>query len=282
MRLLLSLLAFASLALAQSGRIVSAAPSSTEVLFALGLGERVVGVTSYCRFPPEARRLPKIGSYMRPNAEAILRLKPDLVILQTENAQIEERLARVGVRTVVVKNRNLRELLDSILVIGRAAGAEARAVALTSRIEQELDAIRRKTAGRARRSLLFIVGRTPGRLEGLIAAGRGSHLHELIEIAGGRNALGDVAVPYPRISLETTLRLDPDVVVDMGDMGDTTAVTESHKRAVVRLWSKWSSLQAARKNRVYAVASDIYVVPGPRVVEAVRAFARMLHPEANF
>jgi iron complex transport system substrate-binding protein len=219
---------------------------------------------------------------MRPNAEAILRLKPDLVILQTENAQIEEHLSRVGARTVVVKNRSLRDLLDSILVIGRAAGAVERAAALTSRIEQELDAIRRKTAGRARRTLLFIVGRTPGRLEGLIAAGRGSHLHELIEIAGGRNALGDVAVPYPRISLETTLRLDPDVIVDMGDMGDTTAVTESHKQAVVRLWSERSGLRAARENHVYAVSSDIYVVPGPRVVEAVRAFARMLHPEVKF
>jgi len=120
--------------------------------------------------------------------------------------------------------------------------------------------------------LLFIVGRTPGTLEGMIAVGRGSFLNELIRIAGGRNVFSDSPVTYPSISMESVVRLAPDVVVDMGDMSETTGVTEAHKRAVTQLWKSQPGVRA----NIHAVASDIFVVPGPRIAEAAEAFAKML------
>jgi iron complex transport system substrate-binding protein len=129
--------------------------------------------------------------------------------------------------------------------------------------------------------MMFVVGRSPNRLDGLIVMGRASYLNEVIEIAGGENVFRDAAAPYPQVSLEEVLARNPDVIVDMGDMAQTIGVTEEHRRAVAALWERMSSLAAARQKRIHAVASDIYVVPGPRVVDAAKAFFEMLHPGAK-
>jgi iron complex transport system substrate-binding protein len=263
-------------------RIVSTSPSVTEALYALGLGDRVVGVSAHCHYPPEAMKKPKIGSYMTPSVEAIVKLSPDLVILQKVPNQVDASLKRLGMNVLVVDHGDLGSMLESIRIIGRAAGAEARATALTVSIRKRLDAIRARTLALPRRTLLFIVGRTPGRLEGMVAVGKGSYLNNLIEIAGGRNVLADSIAPYPKISLETVIGRDPDVIVDMGDMANTTEITEQHRRSVVELWHRQGSLKSVRNRQVFAVASDIFVVPGPRMVDAALAFARMLYPEVRF
>jgi iron complex transport system substrate-binding protein len=272
------LLAVAASVAAQPRRIVSTAPSITETLFALGLGDRVVAVSQFCHYPPEATRLPKVGSYMKPNVEAIVGLRPDLVILEANMPDsVAGQLERMKLPTLQVAHGTLDKIFAGIRDIAARAGVPERGAKLEADIRARLEAVRRRTAGRPRRSLVFIVGRSPGALEGLIAVGKGSYLNELIAIAGGVNALGSNALPYPKLSLESVLGLNPDVLVDMGEMAETTGVTEAQKEAVVALWRRRSTLKA----RVYAVASDIFVVPGPRVVEAVEAFARMLHPEAK-
>jgi ABC-type Fe3+-hydroxamate transport system substrate-binding protein len=129
--------------------------------------------------------------------------------------------------------------------------------------------------------MMFVAGRAPGRLEDLIVVGRGSHLHELIEIAGAANAFGDVAAAYAKVSFEQVLARDPDLIVDMGEMAQTVGVTEADQRAVVALWERQPALAAVKQRRVFAVASDIFMVPGPRVVEAAQALSRMAHPEAG-
>ncbi|MFN0167291.1 MAG: ABC transporter substrate-binding protein [Bryobacteraceae bacterium] len=262
-------------------RIISTAPSITETLFALGLGDRVIGVSNYCHYPQEATARPKVGSYLRPNVETIVALKPDLVILQKIPNGSAEQLERMDIRALVVEHGNLAGMFAAIRAIGGATGVSPKAEALIREMDAQLGRIRARTRNLSRRSLLFVVGRAPGRLEGLIAVGKGSYLNELMDAAGGQNALADSISEYPRISLETVLARNPDVVVDMGDMADTTSVTESHKQAVVALWSQRPSLKAVAGKRVFAVASDIFVVPGPRVAEAALAFARMLHPEAG-
>ncbi len=120
---------------------------------------------------------------------------------------------------------------------------------------------------------------TRAALEDLIAAGAGSYLGELIALAGGVNVFGDAPVPYSKIGLEEILARNPDVIIDMGEMAQTVGVTEAQKREVVALWSRYPKLRAVEKGRVFAVASDIFVVPGPRVTEAARQIAAMLHPE---
>jgi iron complex transport system substrate-binding protein len=278
MRLLIPLLCALSAA-AQPARIVSTAPSITETLFALGLGDRVVGVSSYCHYPPEVAKRTRVGTYLKPNAEIIARLRPDLVIIQKLGNDLAGQMRALKVQVAEVDNGDLARSLESMRVIGRAAGAPDRAEALVARIRRELDAIRAASTGRPRRTL-FVVGRTPGRLEGIVGAGRGAYLDELIAIAGGANVLAGSAIPYTRISLETVVRLNPEVLIDMGEMAETTGVTEERKQAVARLWRSQPALAAVRENRVYAVASDIYVVPGPRMVDAAREIARMIRGEA--
>ncbi len=263
-------------AFAAPQRIVSTAPSFTETLFAIGAGDRVVGVSSYCHYPEAANKLPRLGSYLQPNVEVIARLRPDLVLVHAEQKTTLSQLAGLGIKTLAIKNTNLEETLRSALEIGAAVGLAEQGAALEKSIRAKLAAIEKRSAGKTPRTLLFIVGRTPGRLDGMIAVGKGSFLNEVIRIAGGKNVLFDSPVAYPRISMEAVLRLAPDVIVDMGDMAVTTGVTEEHKRSVVKLWESRQAIRAVTKKKVFAVAADIFVVPGPRVAEAAEAFAAML------
>ena len=261
---------------AQTVRVVSTAPSFTETMFAMGAGDRVAAVSTYCHFPPEVNKLPRVGSYLQPNVEAIARLKPDLVLVHAEQPKALAQLEGLKIRTLAVRNTTLEETLTSATQIGRAIGMAKQGENLERRLREKLSAIEKQNAGRTR-TLLFIVGRTPGRLDGLVAVGSSSFLNDVIRIAGGRNVLFDSKVAYPRLSLEAVLRLDPDVIVDMGDMAETVGVTEEHKRSVVRLWEAQKGIRAVEQRKVFAVAADIFVVPGPRVVEAAEAFAAMLH-----
>lgn len=269
------------LLLAGAQRIVSTAPSVTEMLYALGLGDRVAGVTTFCRYPSEAARKPKIGDYLRPNLETIVALQPDLVIVETTGVRRVERLPGLKLKVLEVDDGTLAGIYESIRRIGAAAGVADRAAALCARMQAALGEIRRRTAALPRRRMMFVAGRAPGRLEDLIVVGRGSHLHELIETAGAANAFGDVAAAYAKVSFEQVLARDPEVIVDMGEMAQTVGVTEADKRAVVALWERQPALAAVRQRRVFAVAADLFVVPGPRVVEAAQALARMAHPEAG-
>lgn len=263
------------------GRIVSTAPAATEILFALGLGDRVVGVTQFCNYPPEAKTKPRVGTFLQPNLEVIVALRPDLVIIQKNPVQLGERLAAMGLRTLEVDQPTVEAVFDSIRRIAAAAGVPARAAELEKKMRADLEGIRRKAGSCARRRVLFVVGRNPNAVEGLVAVGKGSYLNELIAIAGGRNIFAESPAAYPKVGLEEVLARNPEVIIDMGDMAQTTNVSEAHRRYVIALWNRYPALAAVRNRRVYAVASDIFVVPGPRIVEAAREFARMLHPEVK-
>jgi len=266
---------------AQPRRIVSTAPSITEMLFALGLGERVAGVTTFCHYPPEAARLPKIGSFIQPNLEAIAALGPDLVIILKNPIELAQKLETLRQRVLEMDHETIDGIYGSLERIAAAAGTPERARALNGSLRAQLDEIRRRTAARPRRRMVFLVGRTPGTLQGLVAVGRASYLNQLIEIAGGENIFRDAVAPYPKVGFEEMLARNPEVIVDMGDMAQTVGVTERHKREVVALWNRYPALAAVRQGRVFAVASDIFVVPGPRMVDAAREFARMLGAEAG-
>jgi iron complex transport system substrate-binding protein len=262
---------------AQPKRIVSTAPSITETLFALGLGERVVGVSQYCHYPPEVKSRTMVGTFLQPNAEVIARLRPDLVIIQKLPNNAGERLRALSLNVAEVDTGDLAKNLESIRTIAAAAGVPSEGAALVNRVRRDIEAVRDAVEGRARPRVLFVVGRTPGRLEGIVAVGGTSYLTELIYLAGGVNVLASGTTAYARVSLETVVRENPDVIIDMGEMAETVGVTEERKRAVVGLWQGQPLLAAVKAKRVFSVASDIYVVPGPRMVDATRAIAEMLH-----
>jgi iron complex transport system substrate-binding protein len=275
------LLLLAGALFAEPRRIISTAPSITEMLYALGLGDRVVGVTTYCKYPAEAATKPKIGTYIQPNLEAILALRPDLVVIQTNPIQLRAKLERLGLRVLEVGHDNVQGVYDSIAQIGGAAGVPQRAKALDESLRAQLASIRDRVAKLPQRRVMIVVGRAPGRLEDIIAVGQASYLNDIVQIAGGTNVFRDAVSPYPKVGMEEILARNPEAIVDMGEMGDTN-VTDAHRRAIAGLWNKLSSIDAVRKGRVFAIAPEAYTIPGPRMVEAARAFARMLHPEARW
>jgi iron complex transport system substrate-binding protein len=261
-------------------RIISTAPSLTEILFALDLGDRVAGVTTYCFYPPEARRKPKIGTYLKPDLETLLHLQPDLIVAMEQYTDLRQQLAPYHLPLLEVSNETLAAIRDSMLAIGRAAGVEARARTRVAALDKELDDVRRRVSGLPRRRVMFVVGRTPETVSDLVVVGGGNFLNELLSIAGGENIFAGAVVAYPKVPAEEMLARRPEVIIDRGDVADPEQAPAGHDQAVVRLWNRWSQLPAVTSRRVYPVASEIYVIPGPRVGEAARALGRLIHPEA--
>lgn len=261
-------------------RIVSTAPSITEMLYALGLGDRIVGVDRFSRYPAEAARKPQIGDYAAPNLETIASLRPTLVIIPTNPVQLRQRLENLKLRVLELNQEGIPAIYKSLREVGEATGTTAKAESIVESIRQQLSAIRARASVLKPTRVMFVVGRMPGSLDGLMVAGQSSYLNEILEIAGGQNVFKDAAAAYPKVSLEEILARNPDVIIDMGEMADTVGVTDAQKRNVVSLWNRMGSIAAVRNHRVNAVASDIFVVPGPRVVLAAREFFAILHPEA--
>ncbi len=263
---------------AAPARIVSTSPSITETLFALGLGDRVIGVSIYCRYPEIVTTLPKVGTFLKPDTELIAKLRPDLVIVHAGPHDAVRQLTSLGIPSITVDRGRLPEVYSSIRAIGKAAGVPDRAEKLVADLEHHLDQVRAAVASLPRKKVLVIVGRRAGTLTDLIAVGRDSYLSDLVEIAGGTNVMGGSGLPeYPRISMETVIRLAPDVIVDAGDMGDTPAERRQRETATLRSWSPQSSVAAVRAHGIHPVMSDAFVVPGPRVVEVADTLASWLH-----
>jgi iron complex transport system substrate-binding protein len=270
----------ACFAKAQPARIVSTTPSITETLFALGLGDRVVGVSSFCRYPRETAKITKIGTFIQPNAEVILSLRPDLVIIQRNPVNLGERLSTVKLRVLEVNPAETADgVFTTIRAIAGACGVAARGEELVATLTAQLQQLRAKAKALTPVKVAFVVGRTPGTLDGLFVAAKDSYLAELLKIAGGRNVFADSPAAYPKVTMEELLARNPDVILDMGDSTHTGVMSPGHRESVIRLWQQYPMLAAVRNGRVLPVADDRFVVPGPRVAEAVRSFGRMLHPE---
>lgn len=248
-------------------RLVSLAPSITEILFELGLGARVVGTCAQCNYPAAARRLPRVGSYVAPSVEAVLAARPDLVIAvpSPANRQAVQAVERLGVRVLVVHDRVLADLWDGVRRIAAATGREEQGTALETRIRADLDAVAACVAGRPRPRVLMVVGHRP-----LIVVGGRTLQHELVEIAGGTNVAADVGASFPQISLEVVADRAPEVIVDAA-MGS--------ERGGQAVFASLPDLPAVRDHRVVAVDADELLRTGPRIAEAARRLARVIHPE---
>jgi iron complex transport system substrate-binding protein len=264
-------------ALAEPERIVSTSPSITEVLFALGLGPHVVGVSNYCEYPPQVKDLPKVGTYLRPDAERIARLKPDLVIVHKLPNDLTNRLAALHIAYAEVDRGGLTDAYSEIRQIGEATGAKEQAEKLITTMNTRLDEIRAQTAEKKKPRVIFVIGRDPGTLSNLIVVGRDNFLNELIQVAGGTNVIAEESSqPYPHISLETILRSQPDVLIDMGDMGSGPEERERKAKENRALWDAVPNLSAVKEGHVYCLTSTAFVVPGPRAVEAAEILFTVL------
>ncbi|MEJ5369130.1 MAG: helical backbone metal receptor [Bryobacteraceae bacterium] len=258
-------------------RIVSTAPSLTETLFALGLGGRVAGVTEFCRYPPEAARKPKIGTFLEPSFEKILAQRPDLVLVVRNPVRLAERLSQLGLRAVEVPQDSIAEILASIREIARLAGVEERGRELAASIEKQLEDVRRRAAALPRRKVLFLVGRSPGTMQGMVGAGPGTFLDELIRVAGGVNALAGAPMAYPRVTVEQIVAADPDVILDMGDFAHHEGKPLETPERFRALWGQYRLIRAVREGRVRQADSEVLIRPGPRVGEAAERMLQLIH-----
>jgi iron complex transport system substrate-binding protein len=259
-------------------RIVSTAPSITETLFALGLGDRVVGVSRFSNYPPEVQKLPKVGSYVRPDIEAIVRLRPDLVILQQGLSNITDRLAALHTAYTEVPHRTLEDIFSGIQLIAQATGVPDRSAILIAQIRSSLDGIATKAKVLPSPRVLVIVDRKQGTLSDLIAVGPNNYVNQILVIAGGTNVLSQPGLPeYPRISLETVLREDPDVIIDLSGTQETETARQASRASTLDLWDQYRDLTAVRRGHVYAGTASSLVVPGPRTPIAAQRLFDFVH-----
>lgn len=258
-------------------RIVSLVPATTEMLFAIGAGGRVAGVSSYGIYPPEAEKLPRLGGLLNPNVERLLALRPDLVVVYSTQAELRRQLEGGAIPTFLYVHRGLPDITETIRALGARIDAAAPADALANRIESELAAIRARVAGRPRPRTLLVIGREGGALRGVLASGGYGFLHDMVELAGGSDALADIARESVTMSTEMLLSRAPEVIIELHYGADLKLDRIDSERAV---WNRLESLPAVKTGRVHLLVGSEFVVPGPRIVAAAERFARVLHPDA--
>lgn len=259
-------------------RIVSIVPAVTEMLFGIGAGDLVVGVSSFDRHPPEVREVTRVGGLVDPDIERVLGLRPDLVVVYATQEELRGQLARAGIEMFVYRHGGgLAEVADTIRRLGTLTGRSTGAEALATQIEQRLAAVRARVAGRPRPRTLLVFDRQISTLRGIYASGGIGFLHEMLEAAGGANVFDAVARESVQVNIETLLARAPDVIVELRMADDLTPEAASREAAT---WSQLPTLPAVRNGKVFLLTGDAFVVPGPRIVDATEQLARILHPEA--
>ena len=258
-------------------RIVSLVPNLTEMLFAIGGGSQVVGVSSYDDFPPEAQLLPSVGALLDPDTERILSLKPDLVIIYGSQIELESQFTRVGIRVYTYRHAGIANVLQTIRDLGVISGHKAEGDRVTAQLQSQLDAIRARVRGRPRPKAMLVMGRDATALRGVYVSGGIGFLHELLAVAGGDNVFADVNREGVQPSSETMLVRAPQVIIELHAGDEPAPEVLQRERAV---WSLLPSVPAVRNGRVHLLYGGYLVSAGPRLARAAEAFARVLHPEA--
>ena len=258
-------------------RIISCAPNLTELLFALGVGDQVVGVTPFCQFPEEAKALPKLGDLMNPSLEAMVAARPDLIATVPGNRKVIDFFrARPNVEIFEANACDtLAQIEETALRLGEAVGRPAEARALVEQTRAGLDALRAETAGLRPLRVLVVLGRETGGLTRMTVIGGGGFVSELLETAGATNVMDPALGLYPDVSREALLRLAPDVVLEMHHGEDSPAVREEIRAA----WAPLAGLVPAARDGAIAVLADSHVtIPGAGLDRDARALAAALAP----
>lgn len=249
-------------------RIVSLTPSVTEILFALGAGDEVVGVSQYSDFPPEATRLPRVGSFLTPNLEAIIALHPTLVIgigLSSETRQIRA-LREMGCSILTIRDDSVAEIKESIREVGRKTDRADAARRLLEKLNVQISEVRSRVSKLPRVSVLMLVGHEP-----LIAVGPGTFLDDLLRLCNADNIADSLGQQWPKLSIEYIIAMKPQVILD-GQMGSDPA-------APAQFWQKYPTIPAVQNHRVYGYPSDRVLHASPRIGTSLEMLAALIHPE---
>ncbi|MDR0307324.1 MAG: helical backbone metal receptor [Chitinispirillales bacterium] len=251
-------------------RIISFAPSVTEILYELGLGENVCGVTQFCKYPETAAQKSKVGGYTDPNYEAVLRLRPNLVILLKGNPVLPQFLDKHLIPHISVGNDSVDEIIESVLTIASKCDAAEKGASLASRLRLQLES---EPANNRKPQVLLCVGRdniASGSVNKCFAAGTASFYNQIIEAAGGVNVISGISQSYPSIGAEAILRFNPDIVIDISAAYINNAALEEN--SICKDWEVYKTVLAVKSGEVHCLFGDYLTVPGPRVALIAERF----------
>ncbi|HEY0078277.1 MAG TPA: helical backbone metal receptor [Pyrinomonadaceae bacterium] len=259
-------------------RIISLSPNTTEILYGVGAFARVVAVSDYCDYPPEAKNLPRIGGWQNINLERVASFKPDLIIFAGAQAPfVQDRLEALGIRTLSVPSRSLEDVFTSIDAIGRATGNVREAQALAERTRAQIEEVRSRVRDLPKRRVLCVVDRVPGTLRDLYSASHGTFFVQLIEAAGGESIAPPAEGGWGKITKEAVVALNPEIIIDMAQQSSQGSKLGEDPQAV---WRELSTVSAVREGRVYSLKETSVLHPSQFVGDTARRFAELIHPEA--
>ena len=250
-------------------RIVSLSPSNTEIVYALGLEDRLIGVTTYCNYPPEAQKKLQVSGYSTVDVEKVVSLQPDLILADSiHKTEVIPALEKLGMPVIGIVAPSLDQLLADIELVGKTSGKQNAASVLVASLKQRITAVEEKTAGASKPRVFFVTWHDP-----LWTVGRGSMINDLIVRAGGSNMASDLKANQT-IDLETAIQRNPEVIVVLSSMGDQAVSYNFLKNE-----PRFQATDALKNNRVYQVDSDIFGRTTPRTIDALEELAKLIHPE---
>lgn len=257
-------------------RIVCASPAVTEIVFALGRGDQVVGVSDFTVYPPEAETIESIGGWANPNRERLLVLEPDIIIMQGKHETLTAFARQYGILTHAVKLDNMEDLYAAIESIAAALDVVERGKELKNDIHRAIRAVADKTPDMPPKRVLLLLGRTPGSLAGLTTAGPGTFLSDIVNTAGGTNVFGDAFGTYPQVSTESLLVRAPEIIMEIHPGG----LTDQAIKTLSADWQAFPDIPAVKNGRIHYLTNDYMLIPGPRVKMIAEDFATAIHREA--
>ncbi|MCK5241022.1 ABC transporter substrate-binding protein [bacterium] len=259
-------------------RIVSLAPVITETLYAIGAGDKVKGVTDYCDYPPEAAKVAKVGGYYDPNFEAILSLRPDLVILLPEHKEHRQRFQYLRIATYTVEMNSIAGIMSTFIQLGSICQKEAQGFYLTETFRQKIMAVQKKTQNLSRKKVVLAINRdySEAVIREAYVAGQDGFYNELLQFAGGTNAYQKKVPKYPKLSIEGLIALHTDVLIEL--IPDSSQGSKSPAQ-LKQDWQAMPGLSEAQKKEVYILTGSYLVRPGPRVLQLLDDLVKILHPE---
>lgn len=253
-------------------RIVSLAPSNTEIMFFLGLGNRVVADTTYCDYPEEAKHCTKVGGFNDPSLEKIVMLKPDLVLATDIHKEMIKGLEEAGLNVIVLNSDTIAGIFDDIRLVGRVMGIEDKAIDMTKDLQDRVNAVTQKVLEVPEDQKPYVYYEMW--YEPLMSVGRDNRIGQMIRMAGGVNITDDCIEEYPQISEEVIIEKNPDVMINSYGHGSNKVITSG-----IAARKGWSQISFVKNHKIYTIDADLLELPGPRIVEGLEKMAEVFHPE---
>ena len=258
-----------------ASRIISTSPSITEILFELGLKDRVIAVTNFCKYPKEACQRPSIGGMLNPNMEKVVSLTPDLIIYQSGNQRLRNNAKNVGVQTLEVRMGNLEEIFESIKKLGVALNCQEQANKLTLKLTTGIAFYQERLKDLPQKEVLLLLGDSSDPARDLYAAGPGTFLNELLILSGGKNIIRDSPARYPKLSKEHIIEKSPEIIIEAGPKSN---LSQKEIDLKIKEWHRFPTIKAVKNNQIYFIGADYILIPGPRLLKIIEQFSKVIHP----